>query len=182
MIGICRDITEDNRQGVLQGLDKDGKPMRPTVRQGGGKKTGIRKKLYGTPTTGHYLGPKERLRGLVLKGTAGNGNLTSAEYAKLKGPPLAPRGPRSRSIANLIYGDYYQTSDDVWVARVGWVNVLSKNGTPILPTHFEGKRCGRKLAVKMPVRDLRGVRPAGMKRIHRRIADWAEDVIQGNTP
>src|SRR4051812_33701533 len=84
-----RIIEEDNRKGVLAGLDKDGVPMIPVkYRPKGDKPRKVTKKQSNAAPKG--------VRGVFAgMGPAAAGlhnNLTSAEYKKLGGPPLAPRG------------------------------------------------------------------------------------------
>ena len=176
---LARVIVEDNRRGVLAGLDKDGNPLAEvTYRKGKARpakgRTGRR---FGVPVLGHYLGPELQLGNAVLAASPGAGNLTPAEYRKLTGPPLAPRGARSRSIANLIYREAAQHGPGEWVVTAGWVNVVSKTGVPILAAHFEGAKCGKRYRVKLKVRDLRGVRPRGMAEAGKRTLDWAKPLL-----
>ena len=176
--GLRADVVEDNRSGILAQLDKDGVPMRDvTYRTGAGKPTKPRKgNRYGAQTLGHYLGPELTLGHVVLAAAPANGNLTSAQYKKLTGPALAPRGPRSRVIANLLT-EWFPDGAGAWIVVGRWVNVVSAEGVPILEAHFLGKATGRNHAAKLPVRDLRGVRPKGMERAGKRAKDWAETLI-----
>jgi len=157
---LAKTIVEDNRAGVLAGLDKDGQPA-PTLkyRNGYGTPTGFRgQRRFGT-TTGTFKG-KTPLRGLLHRlgftSKLPHNNLTTREYKKLNGPRLAPRREESRSIANLAIRKY-RFEGGTWIIEAYWVDVLTPKGKPLLPIHFKGLgRC--------PKYDLRGVRPIGMVR------------------
>ncbi len=160
-------IDEDNRKGVLAGLDKDGVPMvpvtyrpikpgpiKPTKDQRGGKRANARK--------GDFLGLQAK----------NFGNLTTSEYRRLGGPPLAPRDQFSRVITNL-YTAYGRTGpvDMQWYAMGYWDEVVSKKGVPFLRFHFDG-------TAKLPRRDLRGVRPAGRAKALDAMKAWAKDLVR----
>src|SRR5215217_4992333 len=78
-------LVEDGRKGILAGQDRDGNALKPvTYRNGQARRTAARRgNKFGT-TTGT---PKPS--GPLASGL--HGNLTTAEYRKLTGPPLAPR-------------------------------------------------------------------------------------------
>src|SRR4051794_14037867 len=73
-------IVEDNRAGVLSGLDKDGNPAPPLrYRNGKGRKTAYRKQSkYGGFGKTQYQALQ-----------SADDNLSTAEYRKLTGPRLA---------------------------------------------------------------------------------------------
>lgn len=162
-------ISEDNRRGVLQGLDKNGVPMipvvyrpkppgplRPTKAQRGGKAARARK--------GEFQG----------LGTARYGNLTSAEYKLLGGPPLAPRDQFSRVITNLEVGyGGPPKGDPMWFAFGEWNEVVSTKGLPFLKYHFHS------VPSRLPRRDLRGVRPEGIAKAMNAMRNWARVSIRG---
>jgi hypothetical protein len=162
MTGILDDlgkvIIEDNRRGVLSGLDMDGKPMPPLrYRNGKGKPTKYRPKRFGSGRSG--------LRG---------DNLTTAEYQKLTGPRLAPRRAESRVIRNLkLIRPIFErtTNGSRWVVSAQWFDVKTDKGQPILPWHFNGE--GRN-----PRYDLRGVRPEGMRTARFLLIRWARAAIR----
>jgi hypothetical protein len=167
MVSWMKIIVEDNRRGVLAGTDKDGvamvpvkyrpvgAPRRPTKEQRNAANLRARQ--------GHYGGFGPSAAGL-------HNNLTSAEYRRLGGPPLAPRGSASRVITNLKTG-YQRPAKGVWEAFGYWDEVVSTRGVPFLGFHFDG-------AGKLPRRDLRGVRPEGMRLAAIAANNWGNDLIR----
>lgn len=165
-------VQEDNRRGVLQGLDKDGVPMipvtyrprppgpvKPTKAQRGGARANANR--------GQFQG----------LGSSNFGNLTSSEYRLLGGPPLAPRDQFSRVVTNLKTGQGRE-GDGQWFALGAWDEILSKKGVPFLRWHFDGTS-------KLPRRDLRGVRPWGQQKALTALRAWAKDLVRqafGRTP
>ena len=128
-------LIEGNRRGVLSGVDGYNQPMPPLFyRDGKGKRTRNRR----VPNFG------------TTKNPASYGNLTTAEYQELTGPRLAPRREQSRVITNLMpridHPDPF-----TWVAIAAWDRVVSDDGTPFLPYHFDGEGQAQY--------DLRPVRP-----------------------
>jgi hypothetical protein len=170
-----RIIDEDNRKGVLAGTDKDGNPMAPVtyrpVQPGhaafmtrGGEYVAFAtnpKPLTKAQKERHRLGVSARKKRGVFAGfgpaiSGLNNNLSSSEYRKLDGPPLAPRRGFSRVITNLFTGSGRDPSAaNRWVAFGAWREVVDTKGRPFLQYHFNGEG-------SLPVRDLRGVRPEGM--------------------
>jgi hypothetical protein len=172
-------VVEDNRKGILEGTDKDGNPMKPVSyrpvadktkfpgHSGGAKKTKARPDgSFGTGS-GAFKGAK----------TARFGNLTLEQYKKLDGPPLAPRYDKSRVITNLKVG-YQQVDARTWEAVGLWDQVLDQAGQPFLMKHFTGATVpfGKK-TIKLPVRDLRGVRPWGRQQARRAVRLWIQDLL-----
>jgi hypothetical protein len=171
MATYMRIIDDDNRKGVLAGTDmhgnpmapvtyrpksKDAKPVRLTVEQRLGQNAGLKRGRY------VGLGPK----------TAANNNLTSAEYRLLSGPPLAPRGQFSRVITNLLTDyDDSQRLRGQWEAWGYWDEVVSVKGVSFLKYHFDGTK-------RLPQRDLRGLRPAGMILARTATRNWAMDIVR----
>src|SRR4051794_26738261 len=90
-----RIIEEDNRKGVLAGLDKDGTPMTPVKYR---PKTDKPRKPTKEQTNAAPKGVRGIFAGMGPSAAGLHNNLTSAEYRKLGGPPLAPRGKFSRVI------------------------------------------------------------------------------------
>jgi hypothetical protein len=174
--GLSDDMIEGNRINRLSGLDKFDRPLEPCsyrntpVRPQRGARPAA---LYGTKTVKHYLGPEMQLGNILHAASPGNGNLTTAEYEKLTGPPLAPRGSRSRTIANF-YAQWFSApgGTNAWIVEGAWLNVISKKGVPFLPYHFAGD--GR-----LPQRDLQGVAPSTMVVMQARVDDWVQQLMGG---
>lgn len=174
MISLMKVIVEDNRQGVLAGLDKDGAPIKPVTYR---PKGGVRKLTRSQ---------KNDANARVRRGTyAGHGafaaglhnNLTPAEYRRLAGPPLAPRGAFSRVITNLKVG-YQRPARGVWEAYGYWDEVVSTKGVPFLHAHFVGATVGEGHRVHLPRRDLRGVRPEGMALARKAATNWMRGLLR----
>jgi len=181
-------IQDDNRKGVMAGLDRYGDPMDPVTYRPVGE---AQKKL--TDAQRNTSNRRLRRGNFVGRGPAASGwnnNLTSAEYRKLGGPPLAPRGHFSRVITNLKTGfttptavvNVHNESPGQWQAIGYWEGVVSRDGTPFLMAHFTGATVGRNHAVTLPVRDLRGVRPEGKRRARTALREWlASEIRQAKT-
>ena len=156
-------IEEDNRRGVLSGTDKDGKPMRAVTYRpikSDKQKWSKRKEA-------------KHARGVT---SAAADNLTSGQYRRLTGPPLAPRGASSRVIKNLQTAQGYDSSAGVHFAEGAWPDVESKKGVPFLEAHFDGADTGR---CKLPQRDLRGLRPWGRMQCLKALQEWGRDLLRG---
>ena len=145
-------IDEDHVKGIMAGKDKDGNTTTPVT-----YRTGIVSPLKSRGKNGQTI-KNWRFQGPLA---TSDDNLTTSEYRKLTGPPLAPRGLNSRIVRN------YQTAAGVdgknWWVQATLVNVLNRKGKPFMHYHFEGS--GR-----LPQRDMRGVRPEGRERIRRLVA------------
>jgi hypothetical protein len=151
-------LYEGNRRGVLAGLDGHDQPM-PELkyRDGKGKATRNRKAgLFGTRTASKT--------GAGLFQTGLHDNLTRAKYKALTGPRLAPRRDSSRVIKNLEM-HWHQLADGHWEVVGEWYQVISQDGVPFLPYHFDGE--GRN-----PKYDLRPVRPKDY--------EWCKNVMQAH--
>lgn len=148
-------IVEDNRAGVLSGLDKDGNRMVPVK-----YRTGIAR-----PT---------RFRSGSAMGANGGrfARRTPAgiDYRSLTGPPLAPRGANSRVITNLKRRPVRGKAGE-WTVACGWDGVISRRGVPFLSYHFHG-------AGRLPRRDLRGVRPQGVRRCVAYLKAYTQDLLR----
>lgn len=142
---LGRTIVEDNRAGVLSGLDKDDKPMRPLrYRKGRSKPT-----AYRAPS---QFGIGRR--------TLRNDNLTTAEYRKLTGPRLAPRRAESRVIRNLklqVPTLHRKPTGAEWIVSAAWIDIKTPEGADLLRYHFDPSNPAL-------FYDLRGVRPRGMRK------------------
>jgi hypothetical protein len=167
-----RIITRDNRRGNLRGEDKDGIPYprvtyRPVADRP--KRVTRRQKNNAPGTRGIFAGLGPHASGL-------NNNLTPAEYRRLGGEPLDPRGEFSRIITNL-FTEHHEEGPGEHVAVGSWRDVVSVDGKEILPAHFNGENVGRNHAVKLPVRDPRGVRPEGMQEAVAATDRWASSLL-----
>jgi hypothetical protein len=155
-------MVEDRRICTIEGKDKDGQALTPT-------------KYRKSTTKPARSRPKNRgfgeLAGRLDFGGFGpfsvglNNNLSTEEYEQLTGPPLAPRGLGSRIWTN--YNVRQSQLDDVTFAVDGeWHDVVDEDGREFLPDHF--------LGLGVPVRDLRGVSPAGMEKVNRATIAFVE--------
>lgn len=174
MITFGSIISEDNRRGVLAGTDKDGNRMPGVTYRPVGK---AKKTSLGQRNTNNARQRKGAFSGFGPAAAGLHNNLTSAEYRKLGGPPLAPRGAFSRVITNLRTG-YEKVSSHVWDAYGMWFEVVSAKGKPFLPAHFTGARTGRNGRTKLPVRDIRGVRPEGREKARKSAVAWLSDRVR----
>lgn len=157
-----RVIEEDNRQGVLAGLDKDGNPA-PPLRyrpKGNALKLTAAQRLgqRGNKRRGQYMGSGPAASGW-------NNNLSTSEYRRLDGPRLAPRRQFSRVITNLVTD--HGRDGNVWFAEGSWLDVVSRKGIRFLRFHFDGSS-------RLPKYDLRGVRPAGKAKLLESLVAWAK--------
>ena len=152
-------MTEDNKRGILAGTNKDGFPLTPVK---------YRPKVGATGTKNRK---KDRgLKGFGPMASGLHGNLSPAEYRQLDGPPLAPRRANSRVITN--FATEIGRSGGIWWVEGFWLDVVSISGIEFLPAHFQG--LGR-----LPVRDLRGVRPQGLAKAARQLNAWAQRLLRG---
>lgn len=162
-------IQKDNKRGILAGLDKNGLPMRPVTYRPVGKVAKL--------TAKQRNATNPRKRASVFGGfgnlPAGlNNNLSSSEYRKLDGPPLAPRKEYSRVITNLLPGVIEgMPGERVWMVTCTWADVVSKKGVSFLPYHFNG-------STNLPARDLRGVRPEGLAEARKVAINFLRDQIR----
>lgn len=159
-------VEEDNRKGVLAGTDGAGVPMAKVDYRPAGSN--------GVKLTGAQKNNTRKRRGIFSGfGPAAAGlhnNLTSQEYRKLDGPPLAPRRQFSRAITNFKTRLESDAPDCRYIEG-SWIDVVSTKGVAFLKYHFNGS--GR-----LPVRDLRGIRPEGMEKAKRSAVAWMLDIIR----
>jgi hypothetical protein len=168
-----RILERSNREGILAGTDGQGNPLQPVT---------YRPKLKAGEkplqlTAEQRLGRRANaIRGQFAGyGKAGGGlqknnNLTSAEYRKLAGPPLAPRRQFSRAITNFKT-DWAQLPSGTWQVTYWWEDVVSTKGVSFLKYHFEGTK-------KLPKRDLRGLRPKGKQEAQLAAREWMKDQVR----
>jgi hypothetical protein len=174
-------IADDNRNGVLAGLDKDGLPLAPVTYRpvdDAGKRINIAAKESSRLRLGqHHARKRDLLFGGMGPAASGlHNNLTSSEYRRLDGPPLAPRYQFSRVITNLRLGQPIKEAENRWIAFCYWDEVVSTSGFSFLTVHFNGEPLGRNgPSIK---RDLRGVRPEGKQRCRAALREWTIDMIR----
>ena len=142
-------MEEGNRRGVLEDkTDKDGIPLlpvtyRPTYAQKRAIYAGTAKPVR--PTLEQRLGQPARPRGgrgeFFGFGPASSGlnnNLTTAEYRKLDGPPLAPRRQFSRVITNFETTSFQPEEHGYWLVTGRWHEVVNIQGKKFLHYLFDG--------------------------------------------
>ena len=95
-------MTEDNRRGILAGKDKDGQDFKAVTYRPKGAK------LRWTAKLQKSVAKRKRINGPFASGF--DNNLSSSEYRRLAGPPLAPRGLRSRIIDHFYTENGYRTT------------------------------------------------------------------------
>ena len=157
MVSWMKTVDDGNRRGVLAGIDARGVAMAP-----------VKYRPVGAP-----LRPDRKRGGFGGFGPGARGlhnNLTSAEYKRLTGPPLAPRGLGSRVITNFMT-DYAKLRVGYWQTTSWWQDVVSTRGVSFLRFHFDG-------AAHLPRRDLRGIRPDDVKKCAASARAWMIDAIR----
>lgn len=157
-------LIEDNRRGVLAGLDKDGNPLAPVTYRGSSVKPPTAR--GGTKKFGKHGGTFEQRAKAATRST---------NYKSLTGPPLAPNGAQSRVITHLVVDSTVVGGNSV-EATVTWKGVVSAKGVEFLQAHFNGSVVGKQ-RFKLKVRDLRGVRPWGKQQAKELIRAWANKLI-----
>jgi hypothetical protein len=172
MIAWMKIIDDDNRWGVMAGLDKDGVPMDP-VKYRPRPTLPIARLTAAQKNTANKKARRGAFRGFGPAAAGLNNNLTSTEYSHLAGPPLAPRGAFSRVITNLKTR-WGWVSEGKWEAVGYWDEVVSTRGVPFLAAHFRGRN-------RLPRRDLRGVRPEGKQKAVRALRAWALDLLRSRS-
>ena len=167
-------IREDNRRGILvTQTDCRGNPMVPVkYRPKGAPQRPTRAQQNRAGRRGVFAGLGPHAAGL-------NNNLTTSEYKRLGGPPLAPRGPNSRVITNLVTVHSTAPVGGEWFAAGYWDEVVSMRGVMFLPAHFTGANTGRGGRTKLPVRDLRGIRPQGRMEALKALKRWGRSLLKG---
>jgi hypothetical protein len=162
-------IVEDNERGSLAGTDRYDVPY-PAVTYRPIKSGPVKpaKRQVNNDRRGVFAGMGPAAAGL-------NNNLSSYEYRRLGGPPLAPRGPASRIITNLVTDSDSTAVDGVWTAFGFWKEIVSTKGYHFMPDLWAGK--GRYGAI--PARDPRGVRSAGRAEALAAAKVWLANVVKG---
>jgi len=173
-------MEEGNRRGVLEGTDKDGSLMlavtyRPTHAQKRAIYAGTAKPIRLTlaqrlgqhprKTRGEFFGFGPASSGI-------NNNLSSSEYRKLDGPPLAPRRQFSRVITNFETVSFQPQEHGDWLVTGRWHEVVDVKGRTFLHHLFDGD------PPQPGARDLRGVRPDDLAKMRATILPWAKLTIR----
>lgn len=184
-------LDEDNRRGVLAGTDGEGDPLIPVTYRTGLAYANPKKRKQravqhlsksGLPIAS-FLPNQAGFKGIDVGGKASgigmHGNLTTAEYKRLTGPPLAPRGDASRVITNYFqrHGEESEGIDGKrYFAEGAWVDIVSTKGVPFIMAHFDPTACPNP-RVLLPRRDLRGLRPWGMDAAKKALRKWIRSVV-----
>lgn len=167
MLTWIRIIEADNKRGVLAGLDKHGNPM-PAVTY---RPLGEPLKTTREQRLGLKASQRGRFGGFGPMASGLHNNLTSSEYRRLAGPPLAPRGVFSRVITNLKVG-YFEEGPGKASIWGYWDEVVDTKGREFLKYHFHG--------IGQKKRDLTGVRPEGVKLAREACHNWMMDIIRSS--
>lgn len=186
-------LIEDNRRGVMMGIDGDGNPMQPTKyrlslsQTGPGRAGDLFFNAQGEAFNNYEAGGLFHFASL---GGSGQGfkpnpsdNLKTSQYKKMTGPPLAPRGPASRVISN------YRVNILTGMNRIGveggWDDIVSKKGIPFIAAHFHGTTIAIEkdnvgktgfnqsfYLVDLPKRNLVGLRQWGKTQATKELNAW----------
>lgn len=196
-------LIEDNRRGVMQGIQGDGTPMRPTKYRLSLKQTaaGSAGDLFFN-AQGQGFDNFESAGLIHFGGLNGTGagfkpnpsdSLDTQQYQKMTGPPLAPRGAASRVISN--YRVNILTGSNQIGVEGGWDDVFSKKGVAFLPAHFNGativvERSNRGKSglnqefylVDLPRRNLVGLRLWGKTQATKELNAWIKNLLLFEQP
>jgi hypothetical protein len=168
MLALSIIVERDNREGVLAGIDCRGNPMTPVTYRPKPAALKLTAAQKNNPKKGSRRG---EFHGIGQHPAGINNNLTSAEYRRLAGPPMAPRGPFSRVITNLrfLFGEPVPGAQ--WELIGYWEEVVNTKSQRFLHYHFTG-------GVHLPQRDLAGVRPNGVLRARNAARAWMIDQVR----
>lgn len=190
-------LVEDNRRGVLAGLDKNGYRVTPTNYRTSMTQAGVDRPTYVKVVPNPFGAPdwKTNISGGHADGfkPGAGANLSTRQYKQLSGPPLAPRGMASRIISNYTVAPVQGLNNHEWGVEGGWDDVVDKRGQPFLKYHFSGtgrnvggvylwspvfgpnSRPGR--GRNLPQRDMRGLRDWGKKKAREHLNQWIRDIM-----
>lgn len=196
-------LIEDNRRGVMMGIDGQGQPIKPTKYRTSLTQTaagGRTDKFFDTTGQAFSFNPTTASASTFFGANFANisggatgplggykpgpsANLTTKEYKRLTGPPLAPRGPGSRVISN--YTTEYITAPNTVGVEGGWDDVVSKKGVEFLPFHFHGATSSRAFFAAsiggdnhhLPRRDLVGLRQWGKTQARKELNAWVTQLM-----
>lgn len=149
-------IVEDNRAGILAGVDALNRPMKPVTYRGSRARKDM---VFRSAKSGKFGTTTGSFKGRSLVTILPNNNLTTAQYRKLDGPPTAPRRDESRVIANLVLRDPYKVDGTTWAVEAYWNDVLDPKGRPFLPYLFR-------------TRPLDGIRAEGYGKMRQLAVAW----------
>lgn len=148
-------IVEDNRRGVMMGIDKDDKPAPPLKYRNAAKiQSGARSMksgMFGIQEGARYKGMAPRAGNMLA-----NNNLKTWQYRKMTGPRQAPRRDSSRIITNLRLRNS-RFENGAWVVEAYWAEYVTPKGQPILKWTFNGTK-------RMKAYPLNGVRAWGRRK------------------
>lgn len=197
-------LIEDNRRGVMTGTDGDGRPIKPTKYRNSIVSTaagGAGDKFFDwsgrafdfNPATADsastFFGANfANLSGSETGPMGGykpgpGANLTTKEYRRMTGPPLAPRGPASRVISNYVVE--VMAGTNLVGVEGGWNDVVSKKGVEFLPFHFSGATFSRAFFAAaiggdnhhLPRRNLVGLRLWGKTQARKELNNWVKQLL-----
>lgn len=194
MMAWAKVLIEDNRKGVLAGLDKDDQPVQRTSYRRSFTQASYDRPTYVKTVMNPFGGDdwKVNVSGGHEPGykPGPSHNLTTKQYQAQSGPPLAPRGMASRIISNYTIAPIFASGGHYGVEG-GWDDVLNKAGKPFLPAHFEGtganrggnsvnwhpmKGVGR--GKNLPRRNMSGLRNWGRTRSRKDLRAWIRDIME----
>lgn len=166
-------LVEDNRRGVLAGLDGNDQPVtrtsyRYSFTQAGYDKPTYVKSVFNVQSNATWrvnISGTTQSRGYKPGPAA---NLSSRDYRRQSGPPLAPRGSASRIISNYLV-ELVDTGNTLGVEGF-WQDVVSRRGVSFLPFHFSGGR-------RLPRRNMANLRQWGRQRARRDLREWINDLM-----
>jgi len=184
-------LVEDNRRGVLAGLDKNDRSVQRTYYRWGVTQAGVDRPTYvkfvPNPNGGNWKTNVSGGHGEGFK-PGPSANLTSKEYKRLTGPPLAPRGMASRIISNYTVAPILGDNNEFGVEG-GWDDVVSKKGYQFLRAHFNGTGrnaggnylwlpvFGGRPGKNLPRRNMNGLRDWGKARARAALNTWMKEVM-----
>ena len=185
-------LVEDNRRGVLAGLDKNSRPVQRTHYRWGVTQAGVDRPTYvkfvPNPNGGNW---KTNVSGGHAEGfkPGPSANLSTKDYKRLTGPPLAPRGMASRIISNYTVAPIMGDNNEFGVEG-GWDDVVSKKGVPFLKFHFNGtgrnaggqylwlaSTVNHRIKANLPRRNMNGLRDWGMARAKAALNTWMKEIM-----
>lgn len=180
-------LIEDNRRGVMMGVDGEGRRMKPTtyrksLRQTAAGEAGDQFFNAQGEAFSNIEGEQEfyfaNLTGQndVIGFKSGpSGNMSRKEYRKATGPPLAPRGPASRVISNYTVEPLTSATGNTVGVEGGWDDVVSEKGFEFLPVHFNGGK-------NIPRRNLVGLRAWGKAQARKELNAWVKWLLTQAQP